>query len=81
MLFLVVGRCIFDTYCFADINMMSTGLLCTYSLQRILAALEHSPKAYSDAYLFAFVTFVTIVMFTEGCGVMQESVLSAVEIL
>ena len=31
--------------------------------------------------LSAFVTFVTIVMFTEGCGVMQESVLPAVEIV
>jgi hypothetical protein len=41
------------------------GFICTYALQRILAALEKSPKALSEAYLFAFVTFVVHLSFAQ----------------
>ncbi|EJD03803.1 P-loop containing nucleoside triphosphate hydrolase protein [Fomitiporia mediterranea MF3/22] len=38
---------------------------CVYSLQRILSALEATPKALSEAYFFAFVTFVLHLSFAQ----------------
>ena len=40
-------------------------LVCTYSLQRILAVLEQKPRDLSEAYFFAFVTFVTHLSFAQ----------------
>ncbi|KAI5120846.1 hypothetical protein M0805_007033 [Coniferiporia weirii] len=41
------------------------GFVCVYSLQRILSALESTPKAKSEAYLFAFITFVINLSFAQ----------------
>lgn len=41
------------------------GLVCTYSLQRILSVLEQKPEDLSEAYGFAFIIFVTHLSFAQ----------------
>lgn len=42
-----------------------TVFVCTYSLQRILLALEASPRLKFEAYFYAFVTFLTHLSFAQ----------------